>query len=64
MNRIELQEVLTALRNRVVELDAVRVGCPTCLQWEARRCRLADAVPPAEIVQDGCPSWEWDSLPF
>ena len=39
--------------------------CSNCLHLQtALRCRLADAVPPPEVIESGCEAWVFDDIPF
>jgi hypothetical protein len=41
--------------------------CITCSHWdkEAQRCKLFNALPPAEVIADGCEKYDdYDGIPF
>lgn len=45
--------------------DLPRPMCSNCLHlMTGGRCRLADAVPPPEVIENGCESWGFDDIPF
>ena len=49
--------------NRLNELPSPM--CGNCIHLQtAMRCRLADAVPPPEVIESGCEAWEFDDIPF
>ena len=39
--------------------------CSNCLHLQTgMRCRLASAVPPTEVIENGCEAWVFDDIPF
>ena len=49
--------------NRLNELP--RPMCANCVHLQTgMRCRLAGAVPPLEVRENGCEAWEFDDIPF
>ena len=49
--------------NRLNELP--RPMCANCVHLQTgMRCRLAGAVPPPEVRENGCEAWEFDDIPF
>ena len=39
--------------------------CGNCLHLQTgMRCRLANAVPPPEVIESGCEAWHFDDIPF
>ena len=51
-------------------LPAINAGpapsCVNCLHFqpEGELCGLAGQRPPARDIANGCPSWEFDDIPF
>lgn len=64
MNRIQLTSYRDALRVGLQRLEAVTVGCASCSQFAAGRCKLVDLVPPPDVQRDGCEQWNWDGVPL
>jgi len=49
--------------NRLNELP--QPSCANCVHLQTgMRCRLAGAVPPLEVRENGCEAWEFDDIPF
>ena len=45
--------------------DLPQPSCSNCIHLQtAMRCRLADAVPPPEVIESGCEAWVFDDIPF
>lgn len=47
-----------------IEKQPVQKSCQSCLNYKFPHCTLANQVPPADIVQNGCPKWDFDCVPF
>lgn len=53
------------LRQRIIYLESIPTGCDTCASFDGRGCQLANGItPPPEVIQEGCPEWRWDEIPF
>ena len=45
--------------------DLPQPSCSNCIHLRTgMRCRLADAVPPPEVIENGCEAWVFDDIPF
>ena len=45
--------------------DLPQPSCSNCVHLQTgMRCRLAGAVPPPEVRENGCEAWEFDDIPF
>lgn len=64
MNMMELKMMRDLHKRELARLDAVKVSCVTCGEWQNQRCGKYGMVPPAEVKSGGCDEWEWDGIPF
>lgn len=66
MDPRERRRLKTAAESLLKWLEGVpdARSCETCEHWERGRCRLANAVPPAEVQAVGCEMWKFDGVPF
>lgn len=64
MNQVTLYAMRDALRSHLTTLDTITVSCQSCQHFNPPRCKLADAVPPADVIKVGCDSWAFDGVPF
>lgn len=67
MTAVELQEVRTALRQRLAQLDSIRATCDHCEHFaQPPVCAKFGAEPPPEFrSQEGaCEHWRFDGVPF
>jgi len=63
MNLTELSIRKTILRKELEFYEAIK-GCKRCDHYERGLCKLAQAAPPAEVIDEGCDGFVWDSVPF
>ena len=60
----ELIQACDTLRSFIENLEQTK-GCISCINWKQDKCGLYKAVPPQDIISNGCPSWEiWDEIPY
>ena len=60
----ELIQACDILRSFIENLETTK-GCISCKSWKDDKCGLYKAVPPQDVIANGCPSWEiWDEVPF
>lgn len=66
MNKQRFSERVSWLREELRQMESVKVDCSRCLNFEIgmKMCRLVDKTVPAEVLPTGCPSWEFDGVPF
>ncbi len=67
MTRTEIEVKLSVARREVQFWQEIlaRKGCKDCTHWQQPGCALAGgAVPPLDVIEEGCPSWVWDGVPF
>lgn len=77
VTRAELAVMLVAARGAVAELETIerksKDGCSTCYHYRkyihgvgaGPACALASGAEiPADVLPQGCPSWQTDSIPF
>lgn len=68
MKPIEIQIRINVLKGELKVWQDILAGksCRSCIHFSnAPQCALANgAVPPPEVKAAGCPSWEYDEIPF
>jgi hypothetical protein len=64
MDRLQLDAMRLALRSGLDKLEAVNVSCASCSAFNSGRCKVYDAVPPADVQRSGCEAWAWDGVPW
>jgi hypothetical protein len=66
MTRDQMKLALTAHRREVKRIESL-IGCKGCDHWVGGHhgCQLAGgAMPPPEVITDGCDSWKELDIPF
>jgi len=67
IDAIQKQEILNSLNiiQQFVENVKIQTNCNTCIHYDNDKCALVDAVPPHNIIDNGCESWKvFDDIPF
>lgn len=60
------QQLLSSLRRLIAFVEAVPVarGCETCKYYAPPHCKRFEAVPPIEVILEGCDAYVFDEIPF
>ena len=67
MSPAEIQVKINLARNEMKLWQEIldKKSCRDCKNWTHPVCGLAAGImPPAEVINVGCPSWVWDGIPF
>lgn len=60
------QQLLSSLRKLIAFVESVPVtrGCETCMYYEPPHCKQFEAIPPTEVILEGCDGYVFDEIPF
>ncbi len=65
MKLIELKAKIELFEREAKRLRGIKVDCHSCEHFGlGRKCKLADAVPPEDVLRNGCEEWTYDEVPF
>lgn len=67
MKPIEIEVKIACARREMEHWQGILrdKSCQGCIHFQHPGCRLAGGImPPAEVQKVGCPSWEYDGIPF
>lgn len=67
MKPIEIEVKIACARREMEQWQAIlaRKSCHDCIHFQHPGCQLANGIsPPTEVQKVGCPSYEWDEIPF
>lgn len=65
MTAAELKVQREALRTSLQRMEAIKVACTHCQQFDLGACRTHGEIP-AEFqkIEGECPDWRYDAIPF
>lgn len=65
MSRTGLADRIAYCEKELAALRALDTGCKGCDHYVDGKCIVAGGMEiPADVIGVGCPSWEYDDVPF
>ena len=64
MTLIEIRAMKDLFKRELTRLESISIKCQSCENYTDRKCQKWEMVPPDEVLNVGCDSWEYDWIPF
>lgn len=60
------QQLLSSLKKLTAFVESIPLarGCETCKHYAPPHCKQFEAVPPLEVLLEGCGGYVFDEIPF